>query len=335
MMKRLKILLDISLMLSPLLLWFVVTQPLFDFGGGAPKNTLAIDISPERLKAHVRKLAEELPPRTFPDYLDQSAAYIQEQWSAYGKVDVLPYQSDGETYRNLSITFGSTVGAAVGPSLIIGAHYDAHESQPGADDNASGVAGLLELARLLSHASLDRPVTLVAFTLEEPPFFRTPDMGSAVYAKALQEQGTAVELVMILEMIGYYSDEPDSQSYPLPLMSYLYSDRGDFIAVVGDLGSMGIVRQTKADMRQAMTLPVYSINAPRLLPGIDFSDHRSFWARGFPALMITDTAFYRNLNYHSKADTWDKLDYVRMADVLRGVMAVIVERAGQNDKSNI
>lgn len=320
MRKLLRSLGEVALVLPFLMvgLWFVVTQPLWQ----TDQVTTSVSVSSERLQAHVRKLSAELPPRTFPDNLNASAAYIREQWAAFGKVQDMPFVVEGGTYNNLSISFGP----ATPTRIVIGAHYDAYEELPGADDNASGIAGLLELARLLSQAPLTKQVELVAFTLEEPPYFRTANMGSAVHAKKLLENGDKVELMIALEMIGYYDDTPHSQDFPLPLMEYAYANQGNFIAVVGNLSSMGIVRDTKASMRRVMAMPVYSINAPWLIPGIDFSDHLNFWRQGFPALMVTDTAFYRNDAYHHREDTWERLDYIKMAEVVKGVFTVILDR---------
>lgn len=304
----------------------LVTQPLLS-GHGASST---LPVSTQRLQAHVRYLTQTLPPRAFASNLDKAANYLREQLSAYGVVQEQTFEVQGETYRNLSILLGPTTPKR----LVIGAHYDvdvvaigADDKMPGADDNASGVAGLLELARLLSTQTLKQQVELIAYSLEEMPAFRTNNMGSAIHARQLVKDKQGVDLMLSLEMIGYYSDAPNSQDYPLPLMQYLYSDKGDFIAIVGNLTSMGIVRDTKAAMRSVMALPVYSINAPSLVPGIDFSDHRSFWAQGFPALMITDTAFYRNHAYHTKHDTWDRLNYPKMAEVVKGLYAIVMARA--------
>jgi Zn-dependent M28 family amino/carboxypeptidase len=221
---------------------------------------------------------------------------------------------------------------------VIGAHYDSHGDAiggskhprghtpethtPGADDNASGVAGLLELARLLGRSAQSRTIELVAYTLEEPPHFRTEHMGSAWHARSLRAANRDVELMLSLEMIGYFSDEPGSQGYPFPAMSHLYSDRGNFIAIVGKMSDFGATRRVKALMAGATSLPVHSINAPPLLQGVDFSDHLSYWLEGFPALMVTDTSFMRNHHYHQASDTYEKLDYRRMAMVVQGVYAV-------------
>lgn len=162
----------------------------------------------------------------------------------------------------------------------------------------------------------------MAYTLEEPPYFRTEQMGSFRHARELKEAGKHVEFMLALEMIGYFSDKPGSQTFPVSGMSYLYTDRGDFIGLVANLTNFGLTRRIKSAMAGATTLPVRSINGPANLPGIDFSDHLNYWREGFPAFMVTDTALMRNPNYHLPGDTFDKLDYTRMAIVVQGVYAV-------------
>lgn len=289
-----------------------------------------------RLQAHVKKLSVELYPRSFEQvaHLDGAARYISDALKASGaNVTVQNVVVGDATYKNIVARFGPTEG----PLMVIGAHYDSHGDlvrsrarpgdspathTPGADDNASGVAGLLELARLLGRTPQPRSIELVAYTLEEPPHFRSANMGSVRHARALKMAGREVRLMLSLEMIGYFSDAPGSQHYFMPPMRHLYSDRGDFIALVGKFDNFGATRSAKALMAGATDLPVHSMNAPRVLQGIDYSDHRSYWAEGYPALMVTDTAFMRNKNYHRAGDTWDKLDYVRMGKVVQGVYAV-------------
>jgi Zn-dependent M28 family amino/carboxypeptidase len=187
------------------------------------------------------------------------------------------------------------------------------------------VAGLIELGRLLGETKvLGSRVDLVAFTLEEPPYYGTNHMGSWVHAAALKREGAAVRAMISLEMIGYFTDAPDSQRFPHPLLGMLYPSTGDFITVVGRVGQGAIVRQVKKAMQRATYIDVRSITAPTKLAGIDFSDHRSFWAQGYPAIMVTDTAFYRNPRYHTVKDTPDTLDYARMAKVVRGVYQVVL-----------
>lgn len=293
----------------------------------APAANPPVTVNPEALKAHVKKLSEDLYPRSFAEARNLYLAgdYIQNAFRKAGaEVSVQAFGADGEPYRNIIAHFGPKDG----PLLVIGAHYDSVNdrdgagSTHGADDNASGIAGLLELARLLGQHPPSHPVELAAYTLEEPPYFRTPDMGSAHHARLLHEQGQTVALMISLEMIGYFSDAPGSQDYPVPGLSALYPAHGNYIALVGRFGDFGLMRRVKALMRGASALPVASINAPPLVPGIDFSDHLSFWAEDYPALMVTDTAFNRNREYHKAGDTWDRLDYARMALVVQGVYAV-------------
>jgi Zn-dependent M28 family amino/carboxypeptidase len=308
---------------------FVVVQPL-----ARPIASRPPPADPKRLEAHTRHLSIDLFPRSFDQRqkLDLAAEYIEAELRGIG-ADVARQEVlvDGEKYRNVIARFGPETG----PLLVIGAHYDSHGDEtasevtsqshtPGADDNASGIAGLLELARLLGENPPTRPVELVAYTLEEPPHFRTRHMGSAWHAHSLRTGKRKVELMVSLEMIGYFSDRPGSQRYPVPAMSRLYPDRGNFIAIVGKLSGSKSTRHAKAILSGATDLPVHSINAPPLLvQGIDFSDHLSYWREGFPAIMITDTAFLRNPNYHQSGDTYDKLDYERMAKVVQGVYALV------------
>jgi peptidase M28-like protein len=297
------------------------TQPLIRTANIPSK----VSVDPARLEAHVRALSESFIPRNevHPENLDRCAAYIRREFeSVQARVSEQPFTVYGRTYRNVIAQFGPETKEVV----VVGAHYDAAGPFPGADDNASGVAGLLELASLLSKAQLPVKVELVAYTLEEPPHFSSDQMGSAVHAKALKQDGAAVRVMFSLEMIGYFSDAPDSQQYPISALSLLYPTKGNFISVVGEMGAGLLVRRIKRSMAEATSLPVYSINAPRMVPGIDFSDHLSYWREGYPAVMITDTAFYRNANYHTIRDTAEKLDYRRMSQVVEGVYAAVVNQ---------
>jgi Zn-dependent M28 family amino/carboxypeptidase len=272
---------------------------------------------------HVQMLSVQFAPRDQSNIenLDRAAAYIRDRFrEASARVSEQPFAVEGKIYRNVV----GTLGPETDERIVVGAHYDAYHPYPGAGDNASGVAGLLELAALLAKVKLPLRVDLVAFTLEEPPYFHTPHMGSTVHAESLRQQGVALRAMFSLEMIGYFDDAPDSQSFPLPLMRLFYPSQGNFISVVGGVGDGLLARRIKRAMRSATPLPVYSVNAPGSVPGIDFSDHRSYWNAGYSAVMITDTAFYRNHNYHTVSDTADKLDYKRMAMVVQGVAAAVL-----------
>lgn len=285
-------------------------------------------VQPARLAAHVRMLSEAFVPRdeAHPENLDRAAAWIRHVFETEGgRVEEQPFRVAGRTYRNVIAHFGP----ATAERIVVGAHYDAAGPLPGADDNASGVAGLLELAHLLGKAAPPAHVELVAFTLEEPPYYAGPLMGSVFHATSLKQKGVRVRAMICLEMIGYFTDEPRSQQFPHPSLKLLYPSTGNFIAVVGRIGQGSLAGRIKKRMRRAAPLPVHSINAPRWLPGVDFSDHRSYWEAGWNAVMITDTAFYRNDNYHTAADTADTLDYGRMALVVEGVYAAVAAEAGR------
>ena len=282
------------------------------------------EADPGRLEADVEALTELPGFRCFerPDDLAIAASWAKTKLMASG----LPVEEQGfgvadRTFRY----FVAHYGPADGPVIVVGAHYDVCGEQPGADDNASAVAGLLELARMLDRhqPEVAHRIELALWPLEEPPNFRTPGMGSAVHANSLALRGTDVRGMISLEMIGYFTDEPGSQSFPAPGMSLLYSSRGDSIVVVGNGSSWWFTRRFKARMAGSTQLPVRSINAPAFVPGVDFSDHLNFWHQGWNAVMITDTAFYRNPNYHEVTDTPETLDYERMAQVVTGVYAAI------------
>ena len=276
------------------------------------------------LRAHVRMLSEELVPRSWRhrNNLEKAAGYIAASLQASGgRIEMQPFEAAGQIYTNILAAFGPDRE----PWIVVGAHYDVAGDGPGADDNASAVAGLLELGHLLGQQPLSRRVLLAAYSLEEPPFFGTSHMGSFVHARSLKRAGRRIELMICLEMIGYFSDQPGSQLFPFPLLRLFYPSTGNFVMVVDRIASNHGPR-IRDGMRQAEALPVYSINAPSFLWGIGLSDHRSFWKAGFDAVMITDTAFYRNRAYHTAEDAADRLDYARMAgvvDALFGCMPVL------------
>lgn len=277
---------------------------------------------PRRLRQYVTTLSEELVPRDaeHPANMDRTASFIHAHFETYAdEVKDQPYTAGPIGVRNVRAFFGPDTEERI----IIGAHYDVAGPYPGADDNASGVAGLMELARLFAGETLPMQVELVSYPLEEPPYFYTRKMGSFIHARSLKEEGIKVRAMLALEMIGYFKDEPGSQHYPLFLLRPFYPSKGNFIAVVGKLFQRRIVKTVREAMRGATPLPVESINAPRLLPGIALSDHLNYWWAGYPAAMITDTAFYRNPNYHTPFDTPDTLDYKRMAQVVERSLWVL------------
>lgn len=280
----------------------------------------------ERLTRHVRALSEEIGNRDLYELekLEQAARYIETQLTEAGyQVESQPYRVEGKPVRNLIAAKPGT--RAPSEVVIVGAHYDTC-ANPGADDNASGVAGLIELARLLRDAETNRTVKLIAFTNEEPMFFQTEAMGSRVYAKAARARGEDIRAVLVLEMIGYYSDRPHSQQYP-PLFGLFYPNRGNFLGVVSNLKYGPLAKQVARAFTRHSAFPIESVAAPEWVQGIGWSDHSSFWHEGYPAVMLTDTAFLRNPHYHQATDTWETLDYARMAMVVEGLRGAIQDLA--------
>jgi hypothetical protein len=280
----------------------------------------------KNLKKTVHVLAGEIGSRGHFQLaqLSKAADYISSELQSYGyTVLEQPYDYQGRNYKNIYVEKKGT--AAPDTILVAGAHYDTVTGTPGADDNASAVAGMLELARLLADTPLDKTIQFAAFTLEEPPLFRSKSMGSYVYAKSLKEKGSNVEGMICLEMIGYFTDTPDSQFFPLPFMRWMFPDRGNFITLVSNLQSRGFLNRVKGGFQKGTDLPIETLATVSFVPGVDFSDHRSFWKFGYDAIMVTDTAFYRNPQYHGPGDMPEILDYSRMADVVLGLKAAIEE----------
>lgn len=282
----------------------------------------------DRLKTHVQKLAGEIGIRELqvhPKALEAAARYIHTtladlQTSAGEQA----FTAGGFSMRNLEVDYRGT--AHPEEILVVGAHYDSVPSTPGADDNASGVAGLLELARLLRSRPLARTVRLVAFVNEENPYFGSPAMGSLASARRSRERGEKLIGMFSLECIGYFSDAPGSQKYPFPFNLY-YPSRGNFIGFVGNVASRGLVRRAVASFRKNAAFPSEGTAAPGKIEGIGWSDHWAYWEVGYPALMVTDTAFFRNDRYHTRRDTPETLDYESMARVVAGLAKVIEDLA--------
>lgn len=274
------------------------------------------------LRRHVETLATEFLPRSaaHPENLDRAAAYVADELRATGSEPrEQSYPAFSGTYRNVLASYGPETPERI----VVGAHYDAAGDDPGADDNASGVAGLLELGRLLAASPPPLRVELAAYTLEEPPGFATESMGSVVHARSLRAEKARVRLMISVEMIGSFSDLPGSQSFPVGVPRGDYPTTGNFIAVVGRNGQGGMVSEIAGAMRLASRVPVQTLVARRSVPGVDLSDHRSFWDEDYPAVMVTDTAFFRNPRYHTPEDTPDTLDYERMAEVVQGIHCAV------------
>jgi Zn-dependent M28 family amino/carboxypeptidase len=288
----------------------------------------------EEIKGNLSKtvhyLAEEIGPRSYTqtEALQKTTDYIKSELSAYGyEVSVQAYRAKERSFENIYVVKRGNI--APDKILVIGAHYDTVPGTPGADDNASGVAGLLELARVFADEEPGNTLHFVAFALEEPPFFRTKQMGSYVYAKKLNDEQRDVEGMICLESMGFFRDGPDSQMFPLPFFRFFYPTTGNYITFVSDFQSKGLLKRAENAFRQDSSLPVESLSSFALIPGIDFSDHRSFWKFGYAAIMVTDTAFYRNPHYHGIGDVPSTLDYERLAEVVIGLTASIRALAGK------
>lgn len=274
------------------------------------------------LRTHV----DEITKITYRNYLDtlalnQVAGYIESQFRMHsGRVIYQPFKLDGRVYKNVICSFGPQDGER----LIIGAHYDVYGKLPGADDNASGVAGLLELSRLLKNENPKFRIDLVAYTLEEPPYFRSNGMGSYIHAQDLWQNKIPVKGMICLEMIGYFNVSPKSQDYPVGIMKWFYGNTGDYILIVQRFGNGSFGRQFNRLIKKNASIETKFLRSPKFLPGVDFSDHRNYWNFGFNAIMVTNTAFYRNENYHSAGDTLETLDFGRMSKVVDQVYISVV-----------
>ncbi len=291
-------------------------------GGLAPLDTEQAALA-RRLRAHVEALADEIGQRNIPSRgsLERAASYISHSLESLGyEVNRLPYDAGGIEVNNIEAVLKGT--GMADEVVVVGAHYDTAPGTRGANDNASGVAGALELGRMMAGKPLKRTVRFVLFANEEPPYFQTDLMGSFVYAQGLREKDVNVVAMLSLETIGFYSDDPGSQQYPFPL-SLLYPDTGNFIGFVSTTESRKLVRKALGIFRENTDFPSEGAAIPSMFPGADWSDHWAFMVHGYKGIMITDTAPYRYAHYHTSDDTPDKLDYRRMARVVTGIRDVV------------
>lgn len=278
-------------------------------------------VSGGRLRDTVSFLCEIKPERNYQNVqsLEKAADYISGKFSEYGyEPSLQEVFGAGNTYHNIIASAGKSDNE--NEVIVVGAHYDVAGYQDGADDNASAVAGLLEIARFAKQYEDQLPcrVEFVAYCLEEPPFYRTKKMGSYVHAKSLHDKGITVKGMICLEMIGYFTEAKESQKFPNWLIGLFYPNKGNFIAVVSNYKSGGLKSKTAKHMKKA-NIDVRTLSAPSFVPGVDFSDHRNYWQFGYEAVMVTDTAFYRNPNYHQQTDKIDTLSFDKMEEVVKGV----------------
>jgi Zn-dependent M28 family amino/carboxypeptidase len=313
----------LSLAMGFVWIWRMTQMPLKSYKGPLhPLSDEEFQLA-TRLSAHVTYLSETVGERSLsrPGSLQATTDYLRDTLKQAGYAATEhTYSTEGHAVSNIE---ASLVGSddSSGP-VIVGAHYDSVAGTVGADDNATGVAGVLEIARLLQGSKLRRTVRFVLFVNEEPPYFRTDTMGSLVYARQLRRDRIPVSAMISLEMLGFFSDVPGSQKYP-PGLGLFYPGHGDFIGFVGNQESRYLVRQSIRRFRESASFPSEGVAAPADWPGVGWSDHWSFWQQKYPAIMITDTAMFRYPYYHTPLDTANRVDFARMARVVNGVRRVV------------
>ena len=296
--------------------------------GGKGMGIRDVDKTVERLREHVKYLTVTIGERSLgmPENLEKTAIYIE---SFYRDLE-LPCRRESYTYNDFTVaTIVANIDFGVKPRkhYLLGAHYDSVWGTVGADDNASAIAVQLETARelksLLGGKDLGIGVKFVSFPLEEPPAFGTRHMASRIYAKKAKKENEQIDGMLCLEMVGYTCHQKGCQDYPFPLMFMNYPKEGDFIGIVGNLKSTGLTNSLYKAFRKNRDLPVIKLTVPLggwLMPSVRLSDHGPFWDQGYKAVMITDSAFYRNPHYHLPSDTMEKLDYKFMAELVESLV---------------
>jgi hypothetical protein len=304
-------------------------MPRASYSGALPPLTADETDLSRRLRAHVEKLAGEIGERNVfhADALEGAAQYVEQFLTSLGyEISRQPYEAHGVTVRNIDATLPGV--SKPNEIIVVGAHYDSVRGAPGANDNATGVAAVLDIARILKDEKLPRTIRFIAFVNEEPPFFQSDLMGSVVYAKRCRQRNEKIVAMITPETIGHYSDVANSQHYP-GLMGAFYPKVGNFIAFVGETGSTQLVERCVASFRRHTRFPSEGGAAPASIEGVGWSDHWAFQRQGYPALMVTDTAPFRYPHYHTREDTPDKIDYDRTARVVAGLGRVVRELASE------
>jgi Zn-dependent M28 family amino/carboxypeptidase len=324
---RVVIAIAIPIMIGAGALYYMTSMPGRSYSGALPPLAAEETITSANMRKTVDFLAGTVGDRNMIAYqqLQTAAAFIESRFKSLGyEVESQEFTVQMRKVRNISVEIrGEGKREDV---VVVGAHYDTVFDCPGADDNTSGVAALLELARLFKFSHPRRTLRFVAFVNEEYPWFKTDAMGSLVYAKRARQRNENIVAMISLETIGMYSDVEGSQRYPEP-MGFLYPRKANFIGFVGNLASRGLVRQAVKSFRRNTQFPSEGSAAPAAMSGVGWSDHWSFWEQGYSAIMVTDTALFRNPNYHRPTDKPETLDYDRMAQVVTGLEAVVKDLA--------
>jgi hypothetical protein len=327
--RRRRIIVWTLLLAGTTLYWIMMRMPGKSFIGALPPLTQKQIALQAELVRDVQVLAGDIGERNVEHHQELTAAaeWIERSFRDAG---YLPrrdsYEVESKPCHNIEAELPGR-GSGI---LVIGAHYDSVSGAPGANDNGSGVAAMLALARRFAGQPGERTLRFVAFVNEEPGHFQTELMGSWVYASRCKNRGDQISGMISLETIGCFSHEPGSQSYPVPLLGMIYPSVGNFIAFVGDLSSRKLVQEAVGSFRRNAQFPSEGAVLPASIPGVGWSDHWSFWQHGYPALMITDTAPFRYPHYHRRTDTPQQLDYDSMARVITGVETVIAEFASSH-----
>lgn len=312
-----------------LALLYATSMPGRSYAGELPVSTPELHELSARLHEHVVMLADRIGTRSLDrvENLDAARQYLAEHLKPLAKAEnALQFEDVGAEGGHAQNVIFEVPGKNSENIVVVGAHYDSIDTGPGANDNGSGVAATLELAARFAKVPANSRVRFVFFVNEEPPYFKNAGMGSRVNADNSRRRGDPIRAMLSLETIGYYSQQADSQHYPFPI-GLFYPSRGNFLGFVGDLGSRSLVRAAIGEFRRAEPFPSEGAALPATFPGIDWSDHWSFRCANYPAIMLTDTALYRDPNYHRSTDRPEQLNYDALARVTRGIEAVVRELA--------
>lgn len=314
----------IALLLVSLVIWFLFTQPVFFV---SKNNNPQPVVSQENLKQHVNQLSQIYAPRTISyNNLTQTARYIHQQFTSFGDTEYQRYETLNGQFNNVILQLGPKTNEV----FVIGAHYDAEDNSLDTEGNASGVSALIELARHLAMDAdkLSIQVQLVAYPLSQNQSVRPFEMGGYHHAEALKQSRKKVKMMISLDSVGRFSSEKGSQKHPFSFMSFLYPNKGDYISLVGRLQDYSETRDVKSSFLSASSLPLYSFNAPENFPHVSSSDHHYYWQQGYPALLVTDTAEYRDIN-NAVLEVSERLDYKRMALLVKGLYQVAMDSSSQ------
>jgi hypothetical protein len=304
-----------------LLWWFGMRMPGKNVSKAESLSSSEVTLRGE-LRADVQKIAGEIGERNMWHYpqLNDAADFIEDSFSRAGlRARRDSYEMHGQVCHNIETEIRGTRPGII----VIGAHYDSVFGSPGANDNGSGVAAVLALARRFAGKTAQHTLRFIAFVNEEPPYFLSGQMGSLVYAGRCKERGDKISAMISLETIGYFSDAPNSQTYPSPGLGIFYPKVGNFIGFVSNVHSRTLLRRVIGFFRKHAKIPSEGAALPSFVPGVSWSDQWSFWKHGYPGIMVTDTAPFRYPYYHSANDTPDKLDYDRFTLVVSGMEKVI------------